>query len=64
MNPGIRPLPDTEMPHSGVIKWEFFLSVKIGVFESDCGTITLRDFFLPDFDAPKPVSSILAIEMR
>jgi hypothetical protein len=59
MKPGLRTLSDAEIAHRAVIKWESLVSLKIGFLDSDCGTITLRYFYLLYFEAPKPVSSRL-----
>jgi hypothetical protein len=59
MRPGLLTLPEAETAHRAVVKWESLVSLKTGLLDSDCGMITLRDFCLPDFEAPKPVSSRL-----
>jgi hypothetical protein len=57
--PDLRALPEAEIAHRAIIKWDSLVSLKIGFLDSDCGTTTLRDFCLPDFEALKPVSSRL-----
>jgi hypothetical protein len=57
--PNLRTLPEAEIAHRAVIEWESLVSLKIGFLDSDCGTTTLQNFCLQDFEAPKPVSSRL-----
>jgi hypothetical protein len=47
-------LPEAELAPRAVVKWTSLVSLKTGFLDS--GMITLRDFYLPDFEAPKPVS--------
>jgi hypothetical protein len=59
MKPDLITLREAEIAHRAVAKWESLVSLKTGFLDTNCGTITLRDFCLPDFEAPKPVSSRL-----
>jgi hypothetical protein len=62
MRPDLKIVPEVEIAHRAVIKRESLVSLKTGFLNNDCGTITSQDFRLPDFEAPKSISSRLTMK--